>query len=160
MKRWRYIFLPVIVGLLGFGWSSVRQPIEFNHKKHVDQEIECDFCHMYVKTQTFAGIPKIEVCLECHSEPITQSKEEEKIREYHKKGKDIPWIKVTNLPDHVYFSHRRHVAIAKLKCERCHGDMGKMVKPLKKPLVRLKMGDCIDCHKKRHAKIDCIYCHK
>jgi hypothetical protein len=159
-NSWIIFVISIFILGLSFGGSSIKQPIEFSHKKHTEQDIECEACHIYVKEQIFAGIPNVETCLECHSEPITESKEEEKIREYHKKNKKIPWIKINNLPPHVYFSHRRHVAIAKLECKICHGNMGELVKPPNKPLVTLKMGDCIDCHKRKKAKIDCIYCHK
>jgi len=62
---------------LGVG-SKTEQPISFNHKKHVDQGLQCDACHRYFKTQTFSGLPDIKICLECHKEPVTNNPEEEK----------------------------------------------------------------------------------
>ena len=63
------------------------QPILSNHKKHVEQGLECDSCHRFYKTQTFSGMPNITICLDCHKEPITKSPEEEKIRRFLKRGR-------------------------------------------------------------------------
>jgi len=39
------------------------------------------------------------------------------------KSKENPlaWIKVHNLPDHVYFNHSQHVVVGKIECATCHG---------------------------------------
>ncbi len=158
MKRF-VVIVSIVIFVSGCG-ETVRQPIKFNHKKHVDMGIGCDTCHIYVKEQPFAGLPKIEICLGCHEAPITKSAEEEKIRDFKKRDIELRWTKLTNLPDYVYFSHRRHVGIAKLDCKGCHGDIAEMPVPPERALVSLKMGDCIDCHRKKKAKTDCIYCHR
>jgi predicted CXXCH cytochrome family protein len=33
------------------------------------------------------------------------------------------WVKIHNLPDHVYFNHSQHVAVGKIQCQRCHGNI-------------------------------------
>jgi len=38
----------------------------------------------------------------------------------------IEWIRVHNLPDHVYFSHAQHVTVGKLECQQCHGPVEEM----------------------------------
>jgi hypothetical protein len=62
----------------------------------------------------------------------------------------IEWIKVHNLPDHVFFSHAQHVGAGKLDCAECHGLVEEM------DIVRqdntLSMGWCLDCH--RTQKVD------
>jgi hypothetical protein len=143
---------------LGFG-SRKEQPISFNHKKHLEQGLECDTCHRFYKTQTFSGIPDLNTCLECHKEPVTQSLEEEKIRQFQKKGQEIPWRRIYEEPSHVFFSHRRHVVLGKLQCQTCHGDIGESQKPPSKPWVKMKMKWCIDCHKKNKVTNDCLACH-
>ncbi len=144
---------------LGQG-SRGDQPISFNHKKHHEQGVECDTCHPFFKTQTFSGMPKIATCLECPKEPITQSPEEEKIRQFAKKGEEIPWKRLYGEPDHVFYSHRRHVVLGKLECKTCHGNIGESEKPPSKPWVNMTMGWCIDCHKKSKVTNDCLACHE
>jgi nitrate/TMAO reductase-like tetraheme cytochrome c subunit len=42
-------------------------------------------------------------------------------------------------------------------CAICHGDVGAMLKV--KQVRSLKMGDCVDCHRKNTAPTDCTTCH-
>ncbi len=139
--------------------KGIKQPIRFNHKSHKEQGLECNTCHQYVEEQTFAGLPKIEVCLECHEEPISDSPEEEKIRSFHKEGMPIKWISLSNQPDHVYFSHRRHVRLGQIDCRVCHGDIDETTTPPRRPLVNLTMDTCMECHDKERENNDCLACH-
>jgi len=143
---------------LGLG-SKSEQPISFNHKKHVEQGSECDACHRFFKTQTFSGMPDIDTCLECHKEPVTKTPEEEKIRLFKQKGEEIPWERVYEQPDHVFFSHRRHVGLGKIPCETCHGKIGQSEKPPTKPWVKMTMSWCMGCHAKNNVTNDCLACH-
>jgi len=151
-------FLVLVFIGLGFG-SKSKQPILFNHKKHLEQGLECDSCHLYFKTQTFPGMPNNHTCLECHKEPMTKSSEEEKIRQFQKKEQEIPWRRIYGEPDHVFFSHRRHVVLGKLECQNCHGDIGESQRPPSKPWVKMTMKWCMDCHKKNKVTNDCLACH-
>ncbi|MBI5015376.1 MAG: cytochrome c3 family protein [Deltaproteobacteria bacterium] len=146
-----------------FGWfgSSTSQPVAFNHKLHVENNgLACVECHEYVMTQTFAGLPRIEKCLECHTDPVTSSPEEEKIRKAAASGKPLLWRRLYEVPDHVYYSHRRHVVAGKLECVGCHGPIAATTKPPPRPLRALTMNFCMDCHRKRGVTNDCIACHK
>ena len=157
------IFILGIFSLSHIANPSGNQPIEFSHKKHKDQGVECETCHIYIREQSFAGIPKLETCLDCHESALTKSAEEEKIRSFAKKGMRLEWERVYRLPQHVYFSHRRHVVLANLECKDCHGPIDDTTKPPLKPLKTLMMNDCIDCHKKSkvgNVSTDCIDCHK
>jgi hypothetical protein len=131
-------FLGTVMG------RGVKQPIKFNHKTHKEQGLECTSCHQYVREQTFAGSPRIEVCLECHEEPITESPEEAKIQQYAQEKKEIPWVPLYRSPKHVFFTHRRHVAVAGIPA---------------KPLETLSMSACMDCHRDTGADNDCLACH-
>lgn len=42
-------------------------------------------------------------------------------------------------------------------CAICHGDVGSMEKV--RQVRSLKMGDCLDCHRKNSAPTDCTTCH-
>jgi hypothetical protein len=135
------------------------QPISFNHKKHQEQGVECTACHAYFKEQIFSGMPKVAVCMECHKESVTKHPDEEKIRQFHKKGEEIPWVRLYQQPDHVFFSHRRHVVLGGMECKSCHGDIGVSEKPPSKPWVKMTMKWCMDCHTKTKASNDCLACH-
>jgi len=152
------IFLLFLFINFGLG-SKTDQPISFDHKKHVGQGLGCDSCHRFFKTQTFSGIPDLNTCLECHKEPVTKSQEEEKIRQFQKSNKEIPWKRIYEQPDHVFFSHRRHLVLGKLDCKNCHGDIGQSERPPSRPWVTMTMKWCIDCHAKNKVTNDCLSCH-
>jgi len=140
---------------------EVRQPIRFNHNLHVEKNgLACDTCHQYFADYPQAGLPKLEVCGTCHAAPMGQSSEEGKVRSYVESGKEIPWARVYRVPDHVYFSHRRHVTLGKVECQNCHGKVKERKTPFVKPVVNLSMNFCIDCHKQRRVTSDCNACHK
>ena len=141
--------------------SSISQPVAFNHRLHVeDNELECEECHHYVTSQTFAGLPGVEKCLECHEEAQTESPEEEKIRQAAAEGKELAWNQIYNVPDHVYYSHRRHVVAGEIDCAECHGQIARATQPPSQPLNELTMDFCMDCHESRSVTNDCIACHK
>ena len=82
-----------------------------------------------------------------------------KLKEFASAGW-IPWNRVYSQPDYVFFSHRRHVVVAKLDCANCHGDMGSLSSPPIRPAVDQSMDWCMNCHQQRQASTDCVSCHK
>lgn len=140
---------------------AVEQPIPYNHYIHTQElELECVMCHQGVKERIHATLPDVEVCIGCHSEPVTDSPDEEKIREYYSKNQEIPWKRLFRVPDHVFFSHRRHVTVAELDCTKCHGDMALKKRPPKKAPMKISMKACMSCHRKLQASNDCVSCHR
>jgi hypothetical protein len=137
------------------------QPIQFPHITHTQTVgLECDFCHTTARTSRQATIPNLETCLGCHSTPVTEEiDEEDKIREYADRGEKIPWVVLNRMPPHVYFSHARHVTAGRLACENCMGDMGSQEVPPLKPLKKIRMEFCLNCHVKVGATQDCLLCH-
>ena len=152
----------VVVGLVAsVGGQSVIQPIAFNHRIHVqDVEIECTDCHLHAVDGVRATIPNIELCAECHEEPVSDSAEEALAVDYIQEGVPIPWRKIYVVPDHVYFSHRRHTQVAEIECRVCHGDMEDRNDPLTRSLVNLNMDACMRCHEQEGASNDCVHCHQ
>lgn len=57
----------------------------------------------------------------------------------------IPWIRIHNLPDHVYFNHAQHVTVGKVECQTCHGTVEEM--DVVAQHAPLSMGWCINCHR-------------
>ncbi len=141
--------------------GPVDQPIAFNHSKHVqDVGLECTTCHLYAETGTRATIPNIEVCQMCHAQPLTESPEEAVLVEHIQEGQPIRWQKVYWVPTNVYFSHRRHTSVAGIACETCHGAIGQRVDPVSRPLEKISMSRCVNCHQSEGASRDCIACHR
>ena len=64
----------------------------------------------------------------------------------------IPWNRIHNLPDHVYFSHAQHVTIGEVECQSCHGPVEKM--DLVYQYSPLSMGWCINCHRETEVKFN------
>lgn len=152
----------LLVAVLSAACSAeVRQPVAYDHRLHVGQlELSCDTCHEGSASGEVAGIPPLSTCATCHGEPNGTSPEEAKVVEAVRAGREIPWARLYELPDHVYFTHRRHVMVARLPCERCHGAMKDQARPPTAPLVALGMNDCIECHRERGARRDCDTCHR
>jgi hypothetical protein len=137
------------------------QPIPFNHQLHITEVgLGCTDCHTSAETGVRATIPKVELCGDCHQEAMTGSAGEAILLAHVEAGKAIPWHQVSWIPQDVYFSHRRHVAIAGLECETCHGAVADRATPLTRPLRPVTMKGCIDCHRRAGASSDCISCHR
>ena len=83
----------------------------------------------------------------------------------------IPWQRIHQVPDFVYFDHSVHVAAGQA-CETCHGPVQSMERM--RQYEHLSMGWCVNCHRDneatptsrrpddeqhRHVSTDCITCH-
>lgn len=143
------------------GAERIQQPIAFNHRAHVaDAQIDCVECHANFSKGAHSGLPDVDVCMTCHSEAVTQSSEEAKLREQFERKQPVIFRKLFHLPRHVYYSHRRHVVLGKLECARCHGEIANTQAPPSRPLVEMTMDFCIDCHTRFKVTNDCKSCHR
>ena len=148
--------------------QPAEQPVEYNHQVHtVTLGIACQNCHQGVESRRRAGFPPDAFCQACHSSPQGESAEEAKLVEFLQAGSALAWTQVTNVADHVLFSHRRHVALGNIDCIACHGDMRDRVRPITAAVVsfegRKGMLRCIGCHVdggSPYAGIDCMDCHR
>ena len=150
--------LIVANGLIAWALSHVgihqgyapTQPIAFSHQIHAgENKIPCLYCHYAARTSRHAGIPPASVCMNCHSMLEKQTVEIEKLQEAVQQHRSIPWIKVHNLPDFVYFNHSQHV-LSNVACQQCHGPVEHMERI--RQFAPLTMGWCIECHR-AHAGI-------
>ena len=145
------------------------QEIHYSHKIHAgDNQIDCKFCHSAARTSKTAGIPSLNVCMNCHKTideytgPVTEQYTKEfydgEIQKlYDAVGwdpenmaytgiqKPVKWTRIHNLPDHVYFNHSQHVTVAGVACQQCHGDVQTM--EVVEQHAPLTMGWCINCHR-------------
>jgi hypothetical protein len=144
-----------------FGAYAPEQPIDYSHKLHAgDLQIPCQFCHTYARRSKSAGIPSLEQCMACHNVIAPTKERIQQITKAYDSQEPIEWVKVHDLPDFVYFSHKQHVA-AGFECQECHGPVEEM-----EVLYRhapLTMGWCVECHRDnmdKGAQVDCLICHK
>ena len=141
--------------------GAVVQPIQFNHQKHVKGAgLDCSTCHQLYADHQHSGLPDLSLCAGCHQQPMTQSPEERKLVTLAASAAPPAFRKTIRLPDHVYYSHRRHVTVAGLACPTCHGAIADTTAPPSRPLVQISMKTCIDCHTRRSVPVNCIACHR
>jgi len=153
------------------------QPIHYSHKIHAgDNEINCKYCHSAARVSKNAGIPSLNVCMNCHKN-ISEVAESTATPEYSKayydgeiqklytavgwdkakqaytgKTQPVKWVRIHNLPDFVYFNHSQHVTVAGVECQTCHGPVQEF--EIMKQYSKLTMGWCIDCHRKTDVKME------
>jgi hypothetical protein len=152
------------------------QPIYYSHTVHAGiNQINCLYCHGGAQESKHANIPSVNVCMNCHMGINEYAKGPQLLREdgskvdgtaeiqklyqyagwdpgtkkYTGKGKAIEWVRIHNLPDHVYFNHSQHVTAGKQQCQTCHGEIQKMGEVYQ--FSDLSMGWCINCH--RESKV-------
>lgn len=141
--------------------ERVVQPIAFSHEKHVGElEMECEMCHELVGTSIHAGLPPLSTCLGCHEEPLTENPEEQRLLALAQDGNEDVFRKLFRIADHTFYSHRRHVSLAGLDCETCHGAIATTARPPERPLVRITMDFCLECHRREGLSEDCTRCHR
>ncbi|WP_366186540.1 cytochrome c3 family protein [Flavobacterium ovatum] len=153
------------------------QPIHYSHKIHAgDNEINCKYCHSSARVSKTAGIPSLNVCMNCHKN-ISEVAETTATPEYSKafydeqiqklytavgwdkatqsytgKSQPVKWVRIHNLPDFVYFNHSQHVTVAGIECQTCHGPVETY--EIQKQFAPLTMGWCINCHRKTDVKME------
>jgi cytochrome c553 len=163
--KWKFIPIIILLGAFGFQVNMIAtdamrlgrqenyapdQPVKFSHKVHVgENNIDCKYCHTTVEQGKSAGIPATNLCMNCHviiREGTHSGKFEiAKIVDAVEKKKPIEWVRIHNLPEHVFFSHAVHVGSGKLDCTQCHGQVQEM--DIMKQHSDLSMGWCVNCHR-------------
>jgi hypothetical protein len=137
--------------------SGPQQPIPFSHKTHAATGADCVDCHAIRKPGFAAGFRAEATCMGCHSTVKTDSPAIQKLSEFYKTKKPVPWVTIYQVPDFVWFSHESHYRRAHLKCENCHGPVSdREVVVKEKPT---SMNSCIACHEQNKAPTDCGFCH-
>jgi len=189
-----------LTGALGYAFSNVRQgyeprqPIAFSHKRMAGVPvietndrgeqvnvggfgIPCVYCHTMPYKGRHATLPSTAVCMNCHTNVGLNREWVLKMKAFWDRGEPIPWVKVHDLPDFVYFDHSAHLnaknadGTSKLPlvdaagqpmvaCQNCHGKVQEMdIVSVQQPF---NMQWCLDCHRKPEIKAstDCIACHR
>ncbi len=171
-----YMTINAAIGLGRMKNYQPEQPIYYSHKVHAGtNQISCLYCHGGSQDSKHANIPSVNVCMNCHmaikeykgdaivkedGKQVNGTAEIQKLyqyagwntdaKKYDKPGKPIEWVRIHNLPDHVYFNHSQHVKVGKQNCQTCHGPIQEM--PEVYQYSELSMGWCINCH--RESKVN------
>ena len=165
----------VVQGAIGLGRTKnyqPEQPIFYSHKVHAGiNQISCLYCHGNAWESKHATVPSLNVCMNCHAAINDYTKGPKLFREdgtevdgtaeiqklysytgydpkagkYTAPGKPVEWVKIHNLPDHVFFSHAQHIRAGQVQCQTCHGPITEMDEV--KQFAELSMGWCINCHR-------------
>lgn len=154
------------------------QPIHYSHKVHAGlNEIDCKYCHSSARVSKTAGIPSLNVCMNCHKNISEYTGEEdlangytkefytneikklyaavgwdEETQSYTGKTEPVKWVRIHNLPDFAYFNHAQHVTVGGIECQTCHGPVEEM--EVMYQFSPLTMGWCITCHKETDVKME------
>ena len=168
-----------IQGAIGLGRQTnyqPEQPIYYSHKVHAGiNQVNCLYCHGGAMEGKHANIPSVNVCMNCHmaineyngpelvkddGTKVDGTAEIQKLYEYAGwdpavnkytgKGKPIEWIRIHNLPDHVYFNHAQHTKAGGVQCQTCHGEIQNMGEVYQ--FSNLSMGWCVNCHRETNVK--------
>ncbi len=153
------------------------QPIHYSHRIHAgDNGIDCKYCHSAARVSKNAGIPSLNICMNCHKN-IGEVAESTATPDYSKayydgeiaklydavgwdktaqkytgNTKPVKWVRIHNLPDFVYFNHSQHVTVGGIECQTCHGPVQEY--EIQKQFAPLTMGWCINCHRKTDVKME------
>ena len=177
-------FIVGFVASLVLGWiifpqllySQKKQPVAFSHNVHMEEVDEgCESCHFFREDGSYAGVPTLEQCIDCHEEPDGSNEEVDHfIEEYVLKDREVPWLIYSKQPPCVFFSHTAHVKKGGMDCVTCHGDIGESDSlPIyeenritgysrdiwgrsiagftRDPQKRMKMDVCADCHRENNV---------
>ncbi len=180
------IFLLLASGYFFYGWVmqigvdqdyAPIQPIHYSHRIHAgSNSIDCKYCHSAARVSKNAGIPSLNVCMNCHKNisevaDTTATAEHTKAfydgeiqklydavgwdkstQKYTGKTKPVKWVRIHNLPDFAYFNHSQHVTVAGIECQKCHGPVQEY--EVQKQFAPLTMGWCIKCHRETDVKME------
>lgn len=170
-------FFVGFVAALVVGWwifpkvlfTEMEQPIEFSHSLHMEVAADsCEYCH-FTDTDDgmmFSGLPPVELCVDCHAEPLGDTEAELKFVEMIQNGEEPEWLVYQHQPDNAFFSHMAHSLnncgmchmefedSPQALCNTCHPDL--MAAESSPPVVvnrltgytkdTMKMWQCEECH--------------
>ncbi|MEN9337296.1 MAG: hypothetical protein RLZZ500_2283 [Bacteroidota bacterium] len=180
------IFLLLASGYFAYGYFmqvgvdqdyAPIQPIHYSHRIHAGSNgIDCKYCHSAARVSKNAGIPSLNICMNCHKN-ISEVSDTTATAEYSKafydaqiqklydavgwdkstqkytgKSHPVKWVRIHNLPDFAYFNHSQHVTVAGIECQKCHGPV--QTYEVQKQFAPLTMGWCINCHRQTEVKME------
>lgn len=134
------------------------QPLPYSHKQHVALELACRLCHVNPDAGKLMTYPATAICMTCHATVAANRPAIQKLAAYAADDKPIPWVRVYQVPDYVYWEHGPHLAAA-VTCAECHGPVAERDVIAQETNVVTMLG-CRTCHDKRQVFTDCASCHE
>jgi mono/diheme cytochrome c family protein len=153
------------------------QPIHYSHRIHAGSNgIDCKYCHSAARVSKNAGIPSLNVCMNCHKNigevsDTTATADYSKAfydgeiqklydavgwdktaQKYTGKSQPVKWVRIHKLPDFAYFNHAQHVTVGGIECQKCHGPVQEY--EIQKQFAPLTMGWCINCHRETNVNME------
>jgi hypothetical protein len=145
------VYVVVLMWMITQNPSTLRigympdQPVPYSHALHVGElGLDCRYCHNAVDVSNKAAIPPAATCMNCHQTVRPQSEKLLPVRQAFFENAPLNWVRVTDLPDYVYFNHSAHVTRG-VGCESCHGRLDQMVKVYQAQSLTMRW--CLDCHR-------------
>jgi menaquinone reductase, multiheme cytochrome c subunit len=136
-----YLFAP---GTQRQGYQPI-QPVPYSHKQHAGLlGMDCRYCHTTVEMAAHAAVPPTQTCMNCHTRILPASELLLPARQSYATGLPVPWVRVHDLPNFVYFNHSAHVDRG-VGCVECHDRIDRM--DVVRQVAPLTMGWCLDCHR-------------
>ena len=136
------------------------QPLPYSHKQHLalPAELECRTCHVNPEAGKLMTYPATGTCMSCHATMAADRPSLQALAAFAASGKPIPWVRVYQLPDYVYWKHATHVQAA-ISCTECHGAVAE------RDVIGIETGitsmrGCVTCHDARQVYVDCGDCHE
>ena len=170
----------VATGTLAYAFSNARQgyaprqPILFKHTRMAGPPvwqtnekgeqvnvggfaIPCVYCHTMPYKGRHSTVPSTAVCMNCHSTVGLSKEWVLKMKEYWDRGEPIPWVKVHDLPDFVYYDHAAHVS-AKDEAGQAHPPVDRRAGQADGRVPELPRegrgdGDCLGAAPVQHAMV-------
>ena len=124
---------------------------------HATIGLACRDCHAMPSPGKRATFPAEARCMACHASTKSDSPAIQKLAQYYKEQKSVPWVRVYQIPDYVFFSHQVHLSRDGVSCETCHGPVAQRDVVTKEKGV--DMASCMFCHDQYRVPIACNGCH-
>ena len=135
------------------GYAPV-QPVPFSHALHTGQlGMDCRYCHTAVDKGPHSTVPAAQTCMNCHSIIKKDSPLLAPVRASFESGDPVPWVKIHQAPDFVYFNHAVHVNRG-VSCVECHNNITTTAEGERMAQRQpLSMSFCLDCHRDPASRI-------
>jgi hypothetical protein len=128
--------------------------IKFSHTYHLSEVgAECVQCHVGIdksESSSDNNLTKMDACYTCHDQKTTECS-----KCHVEKGE--PYSAFANPKRELIYSHKKHVADLKMKCETCHTGIATKVSATAGSVP--PMESCMDCHDGKLANNNCTTCH-
>ena len=148
MKKLSYFIILILIFSAGCGlWKTKtsipsKSEIAFSHKKHIENDVECDACHIQNAKSELASdnnYPKEKDCLECH--------DRDKCSLCHSDVNNA--VHLMPVPTELIFSHKAHLEsnVESLKASRiARAERLNRITPFAKKESLDQKINCLTCH--------------